>query len=342
MPPEQIKIKNSEDLYYYYSLINQSQVDEASIEIALDDFIQKFDIETSYIDSLDRLKGHIDSDIATAVVKFQEFINLTYKIAKYQDQDINLSDAELNSIKIYVKVEEGSSTLKYAKAISKIFNEVTNGMTATQKIIFATLIVGVVTVGVVANNVSQKYIEGETRVELSQEETARQSSIIDGFTKMNSEINSNSLYKTIDIEGKKAILDPIKKSNNVMYKVTEKTEGEDDKISILDQVKVKKILKTKRNSAESDILRSHFKINGILNSSEQGKVKVQISTSDNALNGTVEFKKDDEDIDFTKILSNFGAEDAIELIVRTKTLKGKTTIDRIVATVGGLDITEND
>ena len=267
---------------------------------------------------------------------------MTYKIAKYQDQDINLSDAELNSIKIYVKVEEGSSKLKYAKAISKIFNEVTNGMTATQKIIFATLIVGVVTVGVVANNVSQKYIEGKTRVELSQEETARQTNIIDGFTKMNSEINSNSLYKTIDIEGKKAILDPIKKSNNVMYKVTEKIEGEDDKIYLLDQVKVKKILKTKRNSAESDILRSHFKINGILNSNEQGKVKVQISTSDNALNGTVEFKKDDEDIDFTKILSNFGAEDPIELIVRTKTLKGKTTIDRIVATIGGLDTAEND
>lgn len=342
MPPEQIKIKNSEDLYYYYSLIDQSQIDEASIEIALDDFIQNFDIETSYVDSLDRLKGHIDSDIATAIVKFQEFINLTYKIAKYQDQDINLSDAELNSIKIYVKVEEGSSKLKYAKAISKIFNEVTNGMTATQKIIFATLIVGVVTVGVVANNVSQKYIEGKTRVELSQEETARQTNIIDGFTKMNSEINSNSLYKTIDIEGKKAILDPIKKSNNVMYKVTEKIEGEDDKIYLLDQVKVKKILKTKRNSAESDILRSHFKINGILNSNEQGKVKVQISTSDNALNGTVEFKKDDEDIDFTKILSNFGAEDPIELIVRTKTLKGKTTIDRIVATIGGLDTAEND
>jgi len=56
--------------------------------------------------------------------------------------------------------------------------------------------------------------------------------------------------------------------------------------------------------------------------------------------GTI--KKDDEDIDFIKILNNFGAEDPIELIVRTKTLKGKTTIDRIVATIGGLDILESD
>jgi len=288
LPNEQIRINKAEDLYYYYNLIDESSIEESSIEIALDDFIKNFDIETSYTDSLDRLQGHVDSDIATAIVKFQEFVNLTYKIAKYQDQDINLSDAELNSIKIYVKVDEGSSKLKYAKALSKIFNEVTNGMTATQKIVFATLMVGVVTVGVVTNNVSQKYIESETRVELSQEETERQSNIINGFTKINSEIARNPLYKTIDNEGKKAILDPIKKSNNVTYKVTEKIEGEDDKISVIDQTKVKQILKTKRNSAESDILRSHFKINGILNSTEQGKVKVQISTSDNILNGTVE------------------------------------------------------
>ncbi|MFW2306460.1 hypothetical protein [Aliarcobacter butzleri] len=336
MPQEQVRIKNIEDLYYYYDLIDKSQVEEQTVEIALQDFINNFDMQTSYKDSLDRLRGHIDSDIANAIIKFQEFINITYKVVKYQDQDIELSQDELNSIKIYIKVEEGSSILKYAKAISKIFNQVTETMNSKEKIIFATLILSVLTGGVVVNNVATKYLDANQQVALSQQETTRQQNMIEGFTKIQSEVNRNIIYKTIDIEGKKAILEPVKRNNGVTYNITTNPEEqiENQEVIIINQLDAKEILKTTRNSSSTDILRGHFKINGILNSSTAGKVKVQISTNDNALSGTVEFNKDDEDIDFIKILRNFGEENPIELVVKTKTLKGKTSIDKIMATIG--------
>ena len=338
MPQEQIKIKNIEDLYYYYDLIDKSEVEQQTVEIALEDFINNFDMQTSYKDSLERLKGHVDSDIANAIIKFQDFINLTYKVVKYQDQNIELSEDELNSVKIYIKVEEGSSILKYAKAIAKIFNQVTETMNPKQKIIFATLIVSVITGGVVINNVATKYLDTNQQVALSQEETARQQNIIEGFTKITAEVDRNVIYKNIDIEGKKAVLEPVKRNNGVTYNIITNPEEQtiDQEIITINQSDAKEILKPTRNTSSTDILRSHFKINGILNSSTAGKVKVQISTSDNVLSGTVEFNKDDEDINFVKILRNFGEENPIELVVKTKTLKGKTSIDKIVATVGEL------
>ena len=120
MPQEQIKIKNIEDLYYYYDLIDKSEVEQQTVEIALEDFINNFDMQTSYKDSLERLKGHVDSDIANAIIKFQDFINLTYKVVKYQDQNIEIKEDELNSVKIYIKVEEKKN---YIAALEKADTE---------------------------------------------------------------------------------------------------------------------------------------------------------------------------------------------------------------------------
>lgn len=342
MPAERIRIEKIEDLYYYYNLIDQSQVDEQSIEVALEDFINNFDITTSYSDSLNRLKGHVDSDIASAILKFQEFINITYKVVKYQDQDVSLSENELSSIKIYIKVEEGSSKLKYIKAIAKIFNQVTENMTPKQKIIFTTLILSVITAGVVINNVYTNYIDSNERIQLSEQETIRQQNIISGLNKIKSEVDNNIIYKTIEVEGKKAVLEPIKRNDGVTYKIiTNPNETQENQEEVvINQAMAKEILKPTRTTADRDVLQSLFKINGILNSSTAGKVKVQVSTNDNVLSGTVEFNKDDEDIDFVKILRNFGEEAPIELIVRTKTIKGKTSIDKILATVGELSEVE--
>jgi len=268
-------IEKIDDLFYYYDLLDSGDVDEGSIELALSDFISHFDIETSYNDSLDRLHGHVDSDIATAIIKFQEFVNITYKVVKYQDRDVTLSEDELRSIKVYIKVENGSSKLKWAKAIAKIFNKVTEGMSPKQKIIFATLIASVVTGGFVINNVAERYIDSTERVQLSQQETQRQENIINGFNKVQREVDSNVIYKTIDNEGKKAILDPVKKNDGVTYNVVTNPEEEDEEKQIkttINQEKVKEILKTTRSRSETDVLTTLFKVNGVLNSSEQGKV----------------------------------------------------------------------
>ena len=331
MPEEQVKIKNVDDLYYYYELLDKLEVDEQSIEIALEDFIEDFDLDTSYSDSLNRLEGHVDVDIANAIIKFQDFINNTYKVIKYQDQDITLSEDELKSIKLYIKVEAGSSKLKYIKAVGKIFKELTKDMSAKEKILIITLVTGIVSAAATTAYVSSKYIESEERIALSQEETRKQNNIINGFSKMNSQIDNNIIYRTIEKEGKKAILEPVKQNNSVTYSV----ESTDSSISdIIDNEKAKKILKNTRSTSVSEILEGQFKISGISDSKEQGKVIIQISTIDSILNGNVKIKKDAENIDYIKLVNCYRDELPIDLIVKTKTLHGKTTIDKIVATVG--------
>lgn len=333
MPSEQVKIEKIEDLYYYYNLLEESNVDEQSVEIALNDFINNFDIKTSYNDNLDRLKGHVDVDIATAIIKFQEFVNNLYKVIKYQDQDISLTEQELNSIKVYIKVDDGSSILKYAKAIAKIFNKVTETMSAKEKILMATLLTSVITAGISAVYISTTYIDSEERIALSQEETERQNNIINGFSKLHSAIDNNIIYKTVEKEGKKAILEPVKNSNNVTYSISNENQELNNTINKED---AKEILKNTRTTSITEVLESQFKINGITNSSEQGKVIVQISTNDDALNGNVKISKDQEDIDYTKIVNSFRDDQLIKLVVKTKTLHGTTKIDKIIATVGEL------
>lgn len=334
MPSEQIRIERIEDLYYYYNLLEESRVDEQSVEIALNDFINNFDIVTSYNDNLDRLKGHVDVDIATAIIKFQEFVNKLYKVIKYQDQDISLTEQELNSIKVYIKVDDGSSILKYAKAIAKIFNKVTETMSAKEKILMATLLTSVITVTGSVAYIYSKYIDSEERIALSQEETQRQNNIINGFSKLHSAIDNNIIYKTVEKEGKKAILEPVKNSDNVTYSIS--SENNESLNSTINKEDAKEILKNTRTTAITEVFESQFKINGITNSSEQGKVIVQISTNDDALNGNVKISKDQEDIDYTKIVNSFRDEQLIKLVVKTKTLHGTTKIDKIIATVGEL------
>lgn len=327
------KIETVEDLYYYFNLLETENIDANSVEIALDDFLENFIIETAYKDSLNRLNGHIDVNLANAIIKFQDLINTALKVVKYGDADVKLSNDGLSTVHLFVKVAEGSTLLDYFKASGKVFNDMTEGMTAKQKIVLAGLIVGIITVGVVANNIATKYFEAEEKAQLSAEETERQKNIIDGMSKM-SEKFAEPTYKVLLKEGQKAILEPVKNNDGVTFNITaEESKGEEAKKTTINQQQAKEILKSTRDKATTDTLTQRFNIDGVLKSSEPGKVKVQISTIDGVLRGTVEFSKSNDQIDFVQILENFGAETPIKLVVGTKTIRDVTSITAILATL---------
>ncbi len=323
--PASVKIEKIEDLFFVYNQLEQSLVANDIVEIALDDFLDMADISFAYEDRLDRLHGHVDSDIAQAIIDFQEYVYSLYKMAKYQDQDIPLSIDEENMLKIFIKIEDGSSKLKLFKAIAKAVKDMTKDMTAPQKIVFIVSILTVITTGLVGWQLGSEYIEHLN----NQEETARIEAITSGYEHVIREVQSNPLYTEKIRQGQTSLLKPVKKHDSLSVKVYENGE----EIAVTNQAQAKVLLKQERNRSITDVITSHYFVKSAESLRDHGKFKIKIEDSSSGVYGIIDISIDDDDVDFVAVMNHFGNKTPIKLVTKTKTLNGVTSIIKILSTL---------
>lgn len=331
-------IKSLDDLFFYYNEIKEENVEASTISIAVDDFLDTFEFVLDYNDNLNRLHGTIDVTLASAIIDLQEFINNLYKVIKYQDNPHILSDDELVSLRIYVQISDGS-TKEIIKNTRKFLEKMVEDMTGTEKIIVVTIVAMALTGGYLGNEYID-YLKNKDEIihetEQNKQETERTKAIIKGFSDVNREIALRPMYKDAIKQGQKAVLKPVRQNNSYTLKPSDTLDEDNKTIKsdyIIDETKAKEILKSKRNASEIDIINDNFIVKYIeaLDNSSKYKVKLLSSTSD--ISGIVEVDIGDEDIDFNEIASHLASRSAIQLTVRTKTIKNNTTIDKLIATI---------
>ncbi|MCK9373899.1 MAG: hypothetical protein M0P91_11945 [Sulfuricurvum sp.] len=350
MPHEAMgSISTLDDLFYYFEKLENAEVDSAGVELAIDDFLTHFRFMLVYNDTLGRLNGTIDAELATAIVEIQEFIYDLYKKIKYQDQDRPLSDEEKTALRVYVKISIGS-TEEIVENLRDIAGVIFSGMTGKQKVIALTIIAMVFTGGYIGKSyidylestktaeieAAGEHLETEARVEHSRLENARIDTIINGYNKVVHEINSRPQYVESIRMGQKAVLKPIKQNNSYTFKPSDnleasKTFNQDN--YIVDAEKAKRILKQKRNSSETEIVTDTYYIRSIEALEDRHSYRVKIVSSGSDIYGTIDFSSTDEDIDFDALSRHLSSRTALRLTVRTKTLNSITSIDKLIATI---------
>lgn len=338
MSIDTVEIKSFDDIFYYYSKVNDGEINDQVLSISVDNFLENFEFILSYNDSLDRLHGTIDVTLASAIVDLQDFINNLYKVIKYQDAPHTLSDEELAALRIYVKVSDGS-TKEIIKNTRKLLEKMVENMTGKEKVIVVAIVSMALTAGYIGNEyfdyLKQKD-ENQTTIQADEQETERTKAIIKGFSDVNREIQLRPLYKEAIKSGQKAVLKPVKQNNSYTLQPSDNLNDDNKTIKneyIVDEEKAKKILKSKRSTSETDIINDSFFVKYIEALEEDNKYKVKLSSTTADIGGIVEFDIDDEDIDFNLISTHLAERTAITLTVKTKTLNGNTSIEKLIATI---------
>ncbi len=338
MNEDTIEIKSLDDIFYYYSKVKDGEIKDSALSISLDDFLENFEYILDYKDNLDRLHGTIDVTLASAIIDLQEFINNLYKTIKYQDVPHILSDEELSALRIYVKISDGS-TKEIIKNTRKLLEKMVENMTGTEKVIVVAIASMALTAGYVGTeyiNHLNKKVEIEQEVQSDTQETERVKAIIKGFSDVTREIQLRPLYKEAIKNGQKAVLKPVKQNNSYTLQPSDNLDEENTTIKtdyIIDAQKAKQILKTKRSTSETDIINDSFFVKYIEALEDNNKYKVKLVSASAEISGIVEFDTDDEDIDFNILSSHLANRTAVSLTVKTKTIKGNTTIEKLIATI---------
>jgi len=338
MNEDTIEIKSLDDIFYYYSKVKDREIEDSVLSISLNDFLENFEYILDYKDNLDRLHGTIDVTLASAIIDLQEFINNLYKTIKYQDVPHILSDEELSALRIYVKISDGS-TKEIIKNTRKLLEKMVENMTGTEKVIVVAIVSMALTAGYVGTeyiNHLNKKVEIEQEVQSDTQETERVKAIIKGFSDVTREIQLRPLYKEAIKNGQKAVLKPVKQNNSYTLQPSDNLDEENTTIKtdyIIDAQKAKQILKTKRSTSETDIINDSFFVKYIEALEDNNKYKVKLVSASAEISGIVEFDTDDEDIDFNILSSHLANRTAVSLTVKTKTIKGNTTIEKLIATI---------
>lgn len=338
MNEDTIEIKSLDDIFYYYSKVKDGEIEDSVLSISLNDFLENFEYILDYKDNLDRLHGTIDVTLASAIIDLQEFINNLYKTIKYQDVPHILSDEELSALRIYVKISDGS-TKEIIKNTRKLLEKMVENMTGTEKVIVVAIVSMALTAGYVGTeyiNHLNKKVEIEQEVQSDTQETERVKAIIKGFSDVTREIQLRPLYKEAIKNGQKAVLKPVKQNNSYTLQPSDNLDEENTTIKtdyIIDAQKAKQILKTKRSTSETDIINDSFFVKYIEALEDNNKYKVKLVSASAEISGIVEFDTDDEDIDFNILSSHLANRTAVSLTVKTKTIKGNTTIEKLIATI---------
>lgn len=338
MNEDTIEIKSLDDIFYYYSKVKDGEIEDSALSISLDNFLENFEYILDYKDNLDRLHGTIDVTLASAIIDLQEFINNLYKTIKYQDEPHILSDEELSALRIYVKIADGS-TKEIIKNTRKLLEKMVENMTGTEKVIVVAIVSMALTAGYVGTeyiNHLNKKVEIEQEVQSDTQETERVKAIIKGFSDVTREIQLRPLYKEAIKNGQKAVLKPVKQNNSYTLQPSDNLDEENTTIKtdyIIDTQKAKQILKTKRSTSETDIINDSFFVKYIEALEDNNKYKVKLVSASAEISGIVEFDTDDEDIDFNILSSHLANRTAVSLTVKTKTIKGNTTIEKLIATI---------
>jgi succinate dehydrogenase flavin-adding protein (antitoxin of CptAB toxin-antitoxin module) len=338
MNEDTIEIKSLDDIFYYYSKVKDGEIEDNVLSISVDDFLENFEYILDYKDNLDRLHGTIDITLASAIIDLQEFINNLYKTIKYQDTPHALSDEELSALRIYVKIADGS-TKEIIKNTRKLLEKMVENMTGTEKVIVVAIVSMALTAGYVGTeyiNHLNKKVETEQAIQSDTQETERTKAIIKGFTDVNREIQLRPLYKEAIKNGQKAVLKPVKQNNSYTLQPSDNLDDENTTIKtsyIIDEEKAKRILKTKRSTSETDIINDSFFVKYIEALEDNNKYKVKLISTSSDISGIVEFNTDDEDIDFSILSSHLANRTAVSLTIKTKTIKGNTTIEKLIATI---------
>lgn len=333
-----LEIKSLDDIFYYYSKVKDGEVNDESLSLSVDDFLENFEYILDYKDSLNRLHGTIDVTLASAIIDLQEFVNNLYKVIKYQDSPHTLSNEELSALRIYVKIADGS-TKEIIKNTRKLLEKMVENMTGTEKVIIVTIVAMALTAGYIGSeyfDYLKKQDENNKMIQADQEETERTKAIIKGFSDVNREIQLRPLYKEAIRNGQKAVLKPVKQNNSYTLQPSDNLDEENKTIKstyIVDEEKVKKILKTKRSTSETDIINDSFFVRYIEALEENNKYKVKIASTSAEISGIVEFDTDDEDIDFNILSSHLANRTAVSLTIKTKTINGNTNIEKLIATI---------
>ena len=333
-----IKIKSLDDMFYYYSKVKDGEIEDSALSISIDDFLENFEYILDYKDNLDRLHGTIDATLASAIIDLQEFINNLYKIIKYQDTPHILSDEELSALRIYVKITDGS-TKEIIKNTGKLLEKMVETMTGTEKVIVIVIVSMVLTAGYLGTEYIDhlnKKVEIEQEIQSDTQETERVKAIIKGCSDVKREIQLRPLYKEAIKNGQKAVLKPIKQNNSYTLRPSDNLDKENTTIKtdyIIDAQKAKQILRTKRSTSETDIINDSFFVKSIEALEDNNKYKVKLVSTSAEISGIVEFDTDDEDIDFNILSSHLANRAAVSLTVKTKTIKGNTTIEKLIATI---------
>lgn len=344
-----LKIESFDDLFFYYNELHNKRVDGKAIEIALDDFLENFEFILTYKDNLNRLKGTVDNCLAEAIIDLQEFIYDLYKVVKHQDNPYVLSNSELNALKIYVKISDGS-TKELIKNTRQLLETMVADMSATQKMIVIAMLSMVLTAGWVGTHYID-YLESTKKSELEIEakklenqkeadrliaENERTEMIIQGMRQVNQEIATRPIYKEVIKSGQKAILKPIRQDNG--YTLVPSDNLGKDKTTIkasyvIDETKAKAILKSTRTASETNIVEDTFNIKYIEAMDDRTKYKIKVYSTTSDINGIVEISINDKAIDFDAISRHLSSRQAIKLRVKTKTLKNNTSVEDVLATV---------
>lgn len=263
MNTNEIEIKSIDDIFYYYAKVKDGEVEDSTLSISVDNFLENFEYILDYKDSLDRLHGTIDVTLASAIIDLQDFINNLYKVIKYQDTPHTLSDEELSALRIYVKIYDGS-TKEIIKNTRKLLEKMVENMTGTEKVI----VVAIVSMALTAGYVGHEYFdylkqqdENNQTIQADQQETERTKAIIKGFSDVSREIQLRPLYKEAIKNGQKAVLKPVKQNNSYTLQPSDNLDDVNTTIKtsyIIDEEKAKRILKTKRNTSETDIINDSF------------------------------------------------------------------------------------
>ena len=212
-------------------------------------------------------------------------------------------------------------------------------MTGTEKVIVVVIVSMTFTAGYVGTEYIDhlnKKVETEQEVQSDTQETERVKAIIKGFSDVTREIRLRPLYKEAIKNGQKAVLKPVKQNNSYTLQPSDNLDEENTTIKtdyIIDAQKAKQILKTKRSTSETDIINDSFFVKYIEALEDNNKYKVKLVSANAEISGIVEFNTDDEDIDFNILSSHLANRTAVSLTVKTKTIKGNTTIEKLIATI---------
>ncbi|MDD5399558.1 MAG: hypothetical protein PHQ93_00010 [Sulfurimonas sp.] len=338
MSTNTVEIKSLDDIFFYYSKVKDGEVADDVLSISMDDFLENFEFVLDYKDSLDRLHGTIDVTLASAIVDLQDFINNLYKVIKYQDIPHTLSDEELAALRIYVKIADGS-TKEIIKNIRKLLEKMVEDMTGKEKVIVVAIVAMALTAGYIGSeyfDYLKQQDENNKTIQAGQQETERTQAIIKGFSDVTREIQLRPLYKEAIKNGQKAVLKPVRQNNSYTLQPSDNLDDDNKTIKtpyIIDEEKAKKILKTKRSTSETDIINDSFFVKYIEALEENNKYKVKIASTSTEISGIVEFDTDDEDIDFSILSSHLANRTAVSLTIKTKTINGNTTIEKLIATI---------
>ena len=331
-----ININSVEDLFFYFDSFKKGEITNDNLCIGIDNFIKNFSIILRYNDNLGRLNATVDSQLAQAIIDFQEFIYKTYKVLKYQDSPRELSDDEKASLKIYVKILRGS-TIEEIVNLGGIIDKMVEGMDGEQKLIAFFILVSVTTVGFLGKKIIEYYAkksDNKKEVDLSCQETEREEKIINGFTQVVRYVSDRPLYSEVIKDGQKALLKPVKNNNSYTLGVRDNLSDENtlfQEEAIVDSNKAKKILRGTRSSSETEIVTDYYYVKYI-EALDDGGYKAKLKSSSADAYGIVEFELDNENIDYEAIFNSMASREPIKLTVKTKTINNTVSIEKLIAT----------